>query len=118
MRFLMTYNGKHDPTPNPERDAKIQALVEKELGSGRLVDTGGTLGLSSGAAVEHKGGKFTVTDGPFPESKELIVGYAIVKVASRAEAIEMCREFMSIAGEGTGEIRQIMGPLDGPPPGR
>jgi hypothetical protein len=108
MRFLMTYNAA-DPTPNPEKGAAIGAFVE-EMRSGHLVDTGGILPLA--ARVAMTGGKFTATDGPFPETKELIVGYAIVQVKSQAEAVELARRFMAVAGDGTGDVRQLMGPHD------
>jgi hypothetical protein len=94
----------------------IARFSEEMVRSGVLVDTGGILPSAQGARVRLAGGKLTVTDGPFPETKELIVGYAIVQVASKAEAIEVSRRFMSIAGDGEGEIRQLVGPSDGPPP--
>ena len=42
-----------------------------------------------GTRVGISGGKFTVIDGPFAETKELIAGYAIVQAQSKAEAIEL-----------------------------
>lgn len=51
------------------------------------------------------GGKFTVTDGPFTESKELIAGFAVVRVKGMAEAVTLARRFLSIAGDGESEIR-------------
>ncbi len=78
--------------------------------SGVLLDTGGILPLAGKVAMTD--GKFTAVDGPFPETKELIVGYAIVSVKSQAEAVELARRFMTVAGDGTGELRQLMGPAD------
>ena len=49
--------------------------------------------------------KFTVTDGPFTETKELIAGYAIVQVKSKQEAIELAKRFLKVVGEGESEIR-------------
>jgi hypothetical protein len=45
-------------------------------------------GASKGVRVRLAGGKFTVTEGPFAETKGLIVGYAIIQVKSNEEAIE------------------------------
>jgi hypothetical protein len=111
MRFLLTYNA-NERDPNPQKMQEIANLGQEMAKSGVLLDTGGILPLA--AKVTQAGGKFTHTDGPFPETKELVVGYAIVQVKSQAEAIEVARRFMAVAGDGTGEIRQLMGPADGP----
>ena len=114
MRFLMTYDSADHGPPDPEKMAAIARFTEEMMASGALVDTGGMLPVSQGARVKVAGGAFTVTDGPFPETKEVVLGYAIVKVASKEEAIDLARRFMLIAGDGEGEIRQLMGPADEP----
>jgi hypothetical protein len=48
-----------------------------------------------------------VTDGPFTESKELIAGFAIVRTKTKAEAIELAKRFLKIAGDGESEIREM-----------
>jgi hypothetical protein len=113
MRFLLTYTAKQNLPPTPEKMAAIQKLVEDNTKAGILLDTGGMLPLSKGARVKQDNGKFTATDGPFPETKELVIGYAIIQVRNREEAIEQARRFMAIAGDGDGEIRQLEGPGDG-----
>jgi hypothetical protein len=115
MRFLMTYTSADTTPPSAEKTAELGRFGEDMIRSGVLVDSGGILPISKGSRVKLAGGKFTVTDGPFPETKELIVGYAIVQVKSKEEAVEVARRFMSIAGDGDGEIRQLVGPGDGPP---
>jgi YCII-related domain len=55
------------------------------------VTNGHPLPPSSGARVSFKGGKPTVTDGPFPEVKEVLGGYWMIEVRSREEAIEWAR---------------------------
>ena len=59
---------------------------------------------------EQSKGKFTVTDGPFPESKEVMAGWAIVNVSSKAEAIEEAKRFMAIVGDGESDVRQLTDP--------
>jgi len=49
----------------------------------------------------------SVTDGPFTESKELVAGFALLKVNSKEEAIELTRKFLQVAGDGECELRQI-----------
>lgn len=111
MRFLMTYNAT-DTSPDPKKMQEIANFSQEMMKSGVLLDTGGILPLA--AKVSQSEGKFSHTDGPFPETKELVVGYAIVQVKSLAEAVELSRRFMAVAGDGSGEIRQLMGPADGP----
>ena len=65
---------------------------------------------SRGKRVRFAGGKRTVIDGPFSETKELIAGFWLWQVKSRAEAIEWAKRIPSNAfpdGEGEIEIRQV-----------
>jgi hypothetical protein len=95
-------------------------FVEKSLKSGVLVDTGGLLPSKEGARVRLSGGKITVTDGPFAESKEVIGGWAILKTDSKAEAIRIATEFMELHRkywpefEGESEVRPMFDPGVGP----
>ncbi len=61
------------------------------------------------------GGKLTVTDGPFTETKELVAGYAIIQVPSKDEAITWAKRFLEVVGKGESEIRQMFdAPASGP----
>jgi hypothetical protein len=82
-------------------------LIEEWSKKGVLLSTEGCLPSAKGARVRRSGGKLTVTDGPFTESKELIAGFAILQANSKAEAIELCKRFLEVAGDGESEIRQI-----------
>jgi hypothetical protein len=93
--------------PTPERMEEMGRLIEELVNEGKLLQTDGLLGTSKGARVRLDNGKFTVTDGPFTESKELIAGYAILNVASLQEAIELAQRFLKVAGDGESEIRQM-----------
>jgi hypothetical protein len=59
-------------------------------------------------------GQFTVTDGPFTESKEVIGGFALMTTKTRAEMIEWTRRFLAICGPGECELHQIsdVSPMD------
>ena len=48
-----------------------------------------------------------MSDGPFTESKELIGGLAILRANSKAEAIEIAKQFLRQAGDGECELRQL-----------
>ena len=112
MRFLMIYNGDETTPPTPEKMAAIGKFGEEQTKAGVLLEMGGIVKTSKATRVKLAGGKFSVTDGPFPETKELIAGYAIVQARSMEEAIEHSRRFMQIAGDGDSEILQLYAPGD------
>ena len=114
MRFLCVYKpSKPEGTPPTQQEMeRMGKLIEEEMKSGVLLSTEGCLPSAKGARVRLSGGKYTVTDGPFTESKELIGGFAILKTNSKEEAIEHVRNFLKVAGEGETEIRQIYDPAD------
>ena len=73
----------------------------------RIHRAGKCLPSRLGARVRSSNGKLSVTDGPFTESKELAAGFALLKVNSKEEAIELTRKFLQVAGDGECELRQI-----------
>ena len=85
--------------------AEMGKLIEEMANAGVLIATDGLQPSSKGARVRISEGKFTVTDGPFTETKELIAGYAIVEATSKQEAIEWAKRFLKVMGEGESEIR-------------
>lgn len=87
--------------------AAIAKYAEDNIKAGVVVMTGGIVRATKGTKVALSGGKFSVTDGPFPETKELIDGFAIVNAPSMQAAIEQAASFMKLAGDGTGEILRI-----------
>ena len=58
------------------------------------------------------GGKVTVIDGPFTESKELVASYALFQVKSMDEAIHWTKRFLEVLGQGECELRPIFEPED------
>ena len=118
MRFLSIYKTAETSTPpSAEYVAKMQKLVEDSMKAGVLLTTEGCLPSALGARVRHAGGKVTVTDGPFTESKELVAGFAILQASSKEEAIEIAKTFLDVAGGGECEIRQIFTATDEAPGG-
>jgi hypothetical protein len=94
--------------------------VQRSLRDGTLVETGGLLPSKDGLRVRLAGGKLTVTDGPFSESKEVIGGWAILNASSKAEAVRIATEFMELHRkhwpefEGESEVRPMFEPGMGP----
>ena len=60
-----------------------------------------------GARVRLSNGTVKVTDGPFTEAKEVIGGFALFQVNSKAEANEHARQFLQVVGGGECELRQL-----------
>jgi hypothetical protein len=110
MKFLMTYAQKTAAPPTPEKMAAIAKFSQEMAAAGVLLMTGGLQRPTKGTQVKLAAGKFTVTDGPFAESKELIDGFALVQAKSREEAVELARRFMLVAGDGEGEVLQVYDP--------
>ena len=113
MRFMMIYKPA-DTTdmeagvpPTQDEIAKMGKFIDEMAKSGVLLATDGLQPSSKGARVRLSGGKMTVTDGPFAETRELIGGFAIVQLNSKAEAIELAERFLKLAGDGESEIRQM-----------
>jgi hypothetical protein len=75
--------------------------------AGIVLDGTGLQPSSKGARVKIAGGKATVTDGPFAETKELIAGFTMIQVKSREEAIEWVKGWPREDGDVELEIRQL-----------
>jgi hypothetical protein len=107
MRFLMTTRPT-DSEPDENLYTEMGKFVEELSASGVLLATGGL--EPGGMRVSSFAGEITVTDGPFPETKEAVAGFALVEVGSREEAIEVARRFRAIVGDGESIIQQVFGP--------
>src|SRR5204863_8773372 len=108
MKFLSMYKSvERGVPPSQEEMAAMGKLVEEGFKAGWLLATEGCLPSKLGARVRSSGGKLTVTDGPFTESKEIVGGFALLKVNSKEEALELTRKFLQVAGDGECELRQI-----------
>jgi len=109
MRFLSIYKTKETGVPpTPEEMARMGQLIEEMMKAGVLLSTEGCLPSANGARIRLSGGKLTVTDGPFTETKELIAGFWLWKVKSMEEAVawvKRCPNPQNEAGEI--EIRQV-----------
>ena len=109
MKFLCLYkSAKPEGTPPTEKEiAEMGKLIEAWMKSGRLLATEGCLPSALGARIRLSNGKFNVVDGPFTEAKEVVGGFALIRAASKAEAIEFVKEFLNVAGDGETEVRQV-----------
>jgi hypothetical protein len=99
----------------------MSKFIEETTKNGNFVDGAGLQPTTKGTRVRLSGGKISVIDGPFSESKEIVGGYAIMEARSRDEALALARRFMELhlkhwpTFEGECEMRPYQ---EGPPPTR
>ena len=115
MQFMLLMIPKGYETAKPgtvptdaARVAEMMKFNQALKDAGVLVTLNGLHPVSAGARVSFAGGKPTVIDGPFTETKELIAGYWLWRVNSKEEAIEWVRRCPNPTGaESEIEIRQV-----------
>ena len=109
MRFMMIVKGDERSEagilPSEQELAEMAKFNEQLVNAGVMLAGDGLQATSKGAKVRYNGSKRTVIDGPFAEAKELIAGYWIIQVKSRAEAIEWAKRVPFTEGEV--ELRQV-----------
>ena len=117
MRFMMMVKANKDTEagvlPSEGTLTAMAKYNESLAKAGILIDGTGLQASDKGARVRFAAGKAPkVIDGPFAEAKELIAGYWIVDVRSKAEAIEWAKRVPyesggHMDGEGEIELRQL-----------
>lgn len=109
MRFMMLVKASKESEagvlPTEEELAEMGAYNEKLVKAGVLRAGEGLHPSSSGFRVDYSGGKPTVIDGPFTESKELVAGFWIIEVDSKEDAVRWAKEVPFKEGEV--EVRPI-----------
>ena len=97
MRYMIIVKATPDSEagtmPGQDLLAKMGQFHEALAEAGILRDASGLKPSSAGWRVQYEGRKTTVVDGPFAETRELVAGYTIIEVASRAEALDWTRRF-------------------------
>jgi hypothetical protein len=112
MRFMVMVKATKDSEAGVLPDEKLLAAMgkfnEELVRAGVMLAGEGLQASSKGARVRFSGTKRTVIDGPFAETKELIAGFWLWQVKSKAEAIEWVRRCPNpFSGESEIEIRQV-----------
>lgn len=107
--FLLIYRADYAKLPNPSSE-EMQARTQKWMNwiagiaaQGKLVDRGNRL-LKNGKVLKDDG---IISDGPFTEIKESIMGYSLVKAVSMEEATELATGCPILSFGGSVEVREI-----------
>ena len=114
MRFMIIVKANQDSEagvmPEEKLVAEMASYHEELAQAGALLDASGLQRSAKGWRIRYAGGKRTIVDGPFAETKELIAGYTIIQAKSRDEAIQWTKRFPNPAGHGKEaeiEVRQL-----------
>ena len=112
MKYLMLVgdDNEADPGQNDEGTLDIETWVSTNRAAGRWVMGDRLRPVEDATTVRRRGGKVLVTDGPFAESREWIVGFDVLECRDLDEAIEMAASHPQSAG-GRLELRPVW-PLD------
>ena len=118
MRFMVmvkaTRNSEAGMMPSEKLLADMGRFNEELVKAGVMLAGEGLHPSSKGARVRFSGGKRTVIDGPFAETKELVAGFWLWQVKSKEEAIEWVKRCPnpSPGMESEIEIRQVFEAAD------
>jgi len=103
-----------DPTTAPVPDEalieQVGKVIEEMTKAGVLLDTAGLHSVTEATRIHQFGGKQTVLDGPFTESKEVVGGYCLLQTKTKEEAVEWASRFLAVHGPEWDievEIRQL-----------
>jgi len=127
MRYMMMIKATKDYEtgipPSTDLMAGMGKLTEEMTKAGVLLASDGLQPSSKGTRIKYSGGRRTVTDGPFAETRELIGGYAILQAKSKEEAIKLADRVVDVhikvgIPDFEMEIRPLFDPADFDPVNR
>jgi hypothetical protein len=111
MRFMILRkadrNTEAGTLPSSEMIGVMGKYMEEMMKAGVLLGGEGLKPTSEGVRVKVAGGKLKVIDGPFTETKELLAGYCLIDVRSKAEAVEWAKRWPPLDGDVELEIRAL-----------
>ena len=114
MRFMILRkadrNTEAGTMPSTELISEMMKYNEELIKAGVMVAGDGLHPSSRGARVKFSGGKPSVIDGPFAETKELIAGFTMIEVKSKEEALRWVKRWPALDADGAVEleIRQVI----------
>jgi len=116
MRFMLLVKASKDSEagvlPSKELLAAMGKFNEEMVRAGVMLAGEGLQASSKGSRVKFKGGKPTVTEGPFASTEELVSGFWMIQAKSKAEAAQWASRVPFTDGEI--EVRQVFEASDFP----
>jgi hypothetical protein len=91
MKYMMFVCTDTEPDTDPTPEPDIEAWVAENDSRGRRLEGSVFAAASAATTVRVRHGELLVSDGPFTETKEVIVGYDLLECADLDEAIEVAR---------------------------
>lgn len=120
MDWLILIVNRKDAPPGEIVSMAEMRQYAGEIGRAGKARGGGPLRAESeGARLELRGGRTTVTDGPFAEAKEVVAGYFAIDAATREEALDLAarcpvvRSSSALVELRAAPDRDVVGPVDG-----
>jgi hypothetical protein len=115
--LLLIYNQERDwdRASDAQKEKTMQGHAALEAGlrkSGKYKYCGGLAGASAATCVRTNQGAFTVTDGPFAETREQVGGYDVVDAKDLNEAVEIAKRIPMLFDGMAVEIRHVMATPD------
>jgi len=112
MRFMIIVKGNAESEAGVMPEQRVfDAMADYHEAlktAGALLDASGLQPSAKGWRIKYSGGKRSVVDSPFAETKELVAGYTLIQVKSREEALEWARRFPNPGNvDGEIEVRQL-----------
>jgi hypothetical protein len=92
MQYLVSVINDTDDLATPEEMAAIDVFNDRLQAEGHWVFAGGLGSTSSATVIDHRGEETMITDGPFLESKEHIVGFWVMEAADLDVALKLAAE--------------------------
>jgi hypothetical protein len=116
MRYMLMHKldenvpGNYDPSP--EFQARMGRFMQEAYQAGVVLAAEGLHPTKvDSARITVSGGKTTIKDGPFTETKELIAGFALVEVRSKEEAVEWAKRFADVFIETGSDVEIDIRPI-------
>lgn len=107
MKYIMFVCSDSEPDTDPSPLTDIEAWVAENDAAGRRLQGDALAPVTAATTVRVRNGELLVSDGPFTETKEVIVGFDLLECADLDEAIEVARSH-PMARNGRLELRPFI----------
>jgi hypothetical protein len=110
MQYLVSVIHDSAEPATPDEQAAITAFNRRIKAQGHWVFAGGLAGPSEATVIDNRGGEVLLTDGPFVESKEYLVGFWIMEAPDLDAALRLATEGSKACNRKL-EVRPLLGPV-------